>query len=417
MKFKTLICILLLLTLAVQLSACAQEETPAPSSAVQTSSRLGTVNLMADIQPRAVEVQAISAANAAASADFALALLQNSYAEENCVLSPYSVYLALAMTANGADADTLAQMESVLGMSCEALNAYLYTLAQGAGQELQSANSIWFYQNGAFVPNADFLQCNADYYSADVFGADFDEQTLRDINAWISEHTEGRIEDALDQIDPNTRMYLINALSFDAEWQSIYDVDQIYDGTFHAASGDESVQMMCSEEGKYLEDDLATGFIKDYSGGQYSYIALLPNEGVSVEEYLASLSGESLLATVQNATDVLVYATMPKYTLETKTELSEVLSAMGMPVAFSNDADFSRMANLELKIGRVLHQTYLSVDERGTEAGASTIVQMDAKGALIMETKTVVLDRPFVMGIYDNVNQTFLFLGVIESVA
>lgn len=408
MKIKSFVSIALLLVMCMQLFACAQQE----RTIVKTN---GTVDLMANIQPLSVDVQQGSG-YAQAAANFAVSLLQNAYDGDNCVLSPYSVYTALAMTANGADAETRAQMEDVLGMSAAELNVYLYALAQNAGQELNSANSVWFRQNGDLRVEEDFLQINADYYGADAFAADFDEQTLADINDWISEQMHGMIENALDNIDPVAMLYLINALTFDAEWDKIYHTDEIYDSVFHGADGDEDVQMMCSEEQFYLQDDLASGFIKDYAGGQYSYIAMLPNEGVSMQEYVTSLSGEKLLATVENATSVKTFVTMPKYDISYRTELSAALSAMGMPTAFTNAADFSSMSNLDLKIGRVLHDTRLTVDERGTQAGAVTIVEMDLKGAFFLDSRTVVLDRPFVMGIYDNANQSFVFLGVIDSV-
>ncbi len=412
MKLKSFVCIVMLAAICLQLFGCAQQENEPLAPAVQT---LGTVDLMADVRPATVEAHQNEPSYAQAAANFAVSLLQNTYQGETCVLSPYSVYLALAMTANGANAETLAQMESVLGMSAAELNVYLYALAKNAGQELNSANSVWFRNTEELEVSGDFLQINADYYGADAFAADFDEQTLADINAWISEKTDGRIENALNQIDPTTMLYLINALSFDAEWMALYHSEQIFDGVFRSADGEQVVQMMSSEESKFLNDGTAVGFMKDYAGEQYSYVTLMPNEGVSMEDYLASLSGEKLLETVQNAIDVKVFATMPKLSVSYAAELSEPLSKMGMPDAFSYGADFSRMSNQDLMIGRVLHQTQLSVDELGTEAGASTIVVMDTKG-FFLNAETVVLDRPFVMGIYDKVNQSFVFLGVIDSV-
>lgn len=416
MKFKLLLCLLVLCAMCLQMTACSKDPQPQilPPQTIQLVQ--GTVDLMQNVTPLAVQMQPIQPSYVLSAAEFSLELLKNTYAGENCILSPYSVYAALAMCANGADAQTLEQMEQILGMSSAELNVYLYSLTQGAGQELQSANSIWFRNANGFAPKADFLQIIADYYGANLFAADFDEKTLQEINAWIYENTNGRIEHALEQIDPLTMMYLINALSFNARWQEEYYSEQVWDGVFHSTQGEQSVQMMDSEEHKFLNDGNATGFLKDYAGGQYSFMALLPNEGVEMAEYLSTLTGEKLLATVQNATNVTVMASMPKCELRYKNDLKEILAAMGMPNAFGDEADFSRMSNLELKIGQVLHQAYLKVDELGTEAGASTIVAMDTKGAFL-NIEYVMLDRPFVMGIYDNVNQCFAFMGVVESVA
>ena len=414
MKLKSLLTCLLLLALCLQLFACADEEAAMEATA-ERAAACGTVNLMENVVPLATQIQPIDNTNVEKAANFALSLLQNAYAGENCILSPYSVYLALAMCANGADAQTLEQMESVLGMSAAELNVYLYALAQNAGEELKNANSVWFKQTGGFAPNTDFLQINADYYNADAFGADFDAQTLADINAWISENTDGRIQEALSQIDPLAKIFLINALTFDAQWRHAYDETMVREGVFHSANGNQTVQMMHSEESRYLTDGNAVGFMKDYMGGQYSFVALMPNEDMTVADYLATLTGEKLLNTIQNAKSTTVFATMPKYELSCKMELSKTLSEMGMPLAFGDGADFSRMSNLELKIGQVLHQTYLGVNELGTQAGASTIVEMVTKGAAL-NVETVVLDRPFVMAIFDNVNQSFIFMGAIESV-
>lgn len=414
MKLKSLICIVLLIALSVQLCACAQE-TEKPSVQALAVQGNGTVDLMANVQPLSVSVQNVDDAYSVAAANFAVSLLQNSYEGENCILSAYSVYTALAMTANGADGQTLAQMESVLGMSAAELNVYLYALAKNAGSELNSANSIWLRKAEDLSVNADFLQINADYFGADAFAADFDAQTLADINEWINDHTNGMIENALDRIDPTTMLYLINALQFDASWLTAYHSGQIFDGIFYAENGEQTVQMMSSEEGKYLNDGNAVGFMKPYAGEQYSYVALMPNEGISMQEYLATLTGESLLATVRNATDITVFATMPKYEASCSTDLSETLCKMGMTDAFTDGADFSRMSNQDLMISRVLHRTKLNVDELGTQAGASTIVILDTKG-FIMNSETVVLNRPFVMGIFDRVNQCFVFLGTVDSV-
>ncbi|MBE6928192.1 MAG: serine protease [Ruminococcaceae bacterium] len=413
---KTFWSIILLAVMSLQLFGCAAQEAQTTQTDEITLSALGTVDFMRDVQPMAVSAQDPSAQHAQAAADFAVSLLQNSYSGENCILSPYSVYMALAMTANGADAQTLEQMQNVLGMSADELNDYLYTLSSRAGEEILCANSIWFRHNTSFAPKADFLQTNASYYGAGAYGADFDAKTLEDINAWVSEHTNGRIEKLLDKIDPMAVMYLLNALTFDADWEKEYFSTSVSDGIFHAASGEQTVSMMHSTENRYLQDALATGFMKDYMGGRYSYVALLPNEGVSMADYLASLSGEGLLSTIANASQENVIASMPQCKLEYKTELSEILSAMGMSDAFSNAADFSRLSNSELKLGKVVHQTYLSVNPKGTQAGAATSVEIMYKGIPLMQ-KSVTLDRPFVMGIYDNVNGCFIFLGAVNSVA
>lgn len=422
-NWKKLVCFLLLGAMLVSICACRGEE-PAPRAN----------DLMADVEAREPTTQATQGSTAAtqsgeavtqsaartpyaaAATNFAVGLLQGSAAgTDNCVLSPYSAMLALAMTANGASGETLAQMEAVLGLPVGVLNEYL--LGCQMGSEVVSANSVWLRDTDELAVKDAFLQANADYFGAGVYRAPFDAQTVEDVNAWVSEHTAGRIPQILSELDPQTMLLLINALTFDARWMEEYDDYQVTAGVFHAADGTEqSASFLHSTEHTYLDDGMATGFLKPYSDGRYSFLALLPNKGVAMQDYLASLTGEILLATVENASRTPVDVRMPKFTAETSVDLTAALSAMGMPLAFTADADFSGIAELPLLIGAVLQKTWIEVTESGTTAAAATVVVMEKALALEERPKVVELDRPFVMGIYDNETQTFLFLGAINQV-
>ena len=402
---------LLLLAMLLQLYACKAEPQVPETTRPILAAPITAVNLTARLTPQAAQQTAPDASFSANAANLAIQLLQGAYEDgKNCVLSPYSIMTALAMSANGADGQTLAQMQDVLGLSAQECNEYLLAATQNAGAELYSANSLWI-QNEISVKDA-FLQTLADYYAADVFHAPFDDVTLQEINDWISAHTKERCKDALQEMAPNSILYLINTLTFDATWQKPYDTASIREGVFYGAQGEEQVEMMHSEESVYLHDESVRGFLKPYENGRYSYVALLPNGNMN--EYLQSLDAETLLRLIENAEQKTVFAQMPKHTVETKLELSEVLCEMGMEIAFSDRADFSKLTDTDCKLNRVLHQTYLSVDSMGTQAGAVTIEEFDTKGIAIGESVT--LDRPFVMGIYDHENACFLFLGVINSV-
>ncbi len=405
-----------LLALAVMLQLCAC--TSQPSVHAQDNS-IKTVNLTAELTAsEPAQLTAMDFDPSDAAAEFALSLLQSSYkgGNENMILSPYSVLLALAMTANGADGETLAQMEEVFGLSCEELNTFLYSCKQMERQELITANSIWLRDTGAVCVKQSFLQTNKDYFDAQIFQAPFDDQTVEDINLWVREHTEERIEELLQELNPETVMVLLNALTFDGVWEAPFEANDTYEGVFYAADGtQQQVQMMRSTEYGYLEDAMATGFVKDYENG-YSFVALLPNEGVSMEDYVVFLTGESLLNTIENAAQESVRVAMPKLETETSLELDKALSDLGMDLAFGEQADFSRMdGTQELFISSVLHKTYLKVDEKGTEAAAATAVTMDAKSAPPMGP-SVVLERPYVMAIMDNETGAILFLGVVNQV-
>ena len=406
--------IAVMLALALLLTACAQGNAD---------------DLMQNVPAKAVDVLPDMDSGAAAAADFGVRLFQASVEEgKNTLISPLSVLYALAMTANGADGNTLAQMEQVMGMETEELNsfmrAYLDLLPESKVYKLSLANSIWFKDDPRFQVEQSFLQTNADYYGADAYKAAFDEATRNDINNWVKEHTDGMIPEILDEIPENAVMYLVNALAFDAEWQEIYEAHQVWEGEFCLEYGTpRTVDLMHSEENRYLEDELANGFIKYYKDKQYAFAALLPNEGVTVQEYVDRLTGEHLMKLLSNPEKVTVFATMPKFETEYSVEMSEALMEMGMTDAFDyRISDFSRLGaydadGLNICINRVLHKTFISVSEKGTRAGAATAVEMVAEGALLIEDyKTVTLDRPFVYMLIDCQTNLPFFIGTMMDV-
>lgn len=403
MKLKKIISLCLLLALGFQLAGCggaSTEDTQAPTL-------------------RPAEQEAPTEALGEAGVGFAVDLLKNAYKEgENCILSPYSILSALAMAANGAEGETLTQMEQTMGMSREALNAFLKgTVESSKDTGLVSANSLWlregFGAEEAFIAN---LKNNFD---AEVFNRPFDGETKEEINGWVSDHTAGRIPSIIDSLEPEALMVLVNALTFDGKWENPFEAEGTTQGVFHAPGGEQTVDMMHTLEGAdYLESDEATGFLKDYEGGRYTYLALLPKEGRPMEDFVEGLSGEKLLSLISNGSRERVQITMPRYRLEESYELKEILSAMGITDAFTEQANFEDISREErVYISQVLHKTYLQVDEEGTEAAAATAIIMEKATAAMTNIKEVTLDRPFVMGIFDRTTQNVIFLGVVNSAA
>lgn len=411
---KKLIALLLAITLVVGLTACSQ---------------VSAKDLMKDVPAKAVDVLPDMDAGAAAAADFGVRLFRHSMEEgKNTLISPLSVLYALSMTANGAGGETLAQMERVLGMDIKNLNsymlAYLALLPEAKDYKLSLANSIWFKDDPDFVAEQSFLQTNADYYDADAYKAAFDEGTRNDINNWVKEHTDDMIPEIINEIPDEAIMYLVNALAFDAKWDKAYEDYQIREGHFTTEDGKrQNVDMMHSEEHKYLEDDLATGFIKYYKERRYAFVAMLPNEGMTVSQYVDSLTGDHLLDLLTRPQNVTVFASIPKFETAYGIEMSEVLREMGIVDAFDwQVADFSRLGTynvdgMNICINRVLHKTFISVSEQGTKAGAATAVEMAAEGAVeIEEFKEVVLDRPFVYMLIDCETNLPFFIGTMMDV-
>ena len=403
-----LICILL-----VQMTGCSMD--------VQAR------NLMENISANKVNVPDDLSLQNADVTDFAVRLFKaGEQSGENTLISPLSVLCALAMTANGAEGKTREQMETVLGMTAEELNLYLYNymnhLPQSEKCKLSLANSIWFTEDERFTVNQDFLQTNADYYNADIYKAPFNDRTCKDINNWVKQKTDEMIPEILNQISPDAIMYLVNALAFDAEWSEIYEENQVRKGQFTREDGTrQDADFIYSTEGIYLEDKNASGFVKYYKGGKYAFAALLPNEGIHVSDYIASLDGQSLHKLLTNPADTTVQVSIPKFETEYSVEMSGILEQMGMPLAFDPDhAEFGKLGTSaagNIYISRVLHKTFISVGEKGTKAGAATVVEMTDGCALLPEDpKEVYLDRPFVYMLIDCENNIPFFIGTMMDI-
>jgi serpin B len=336
---------------------------------------------------------------------------------------------ALAMTANGAGGETLAQLERLLGggIPLAELNEYLYSYAKALPNAPKSklgiANSIWFRDDkDRLKVEPGFLQANADYYGAAAYRSAFDSQTVKDINGWVKKNTDGMIDSILEKIEDDHMLYLINAIMFDAEWQSVYDKSNIRKDYFTDIAGArQSVDFMHSDEYGYLDDGMATGFVKPYANGGYGFAAMLPNEGVPIEAYIESLTGAGFLNALGGASMETVVVSMPKFEYEYEIEMSDALKALGIPDAFDGDeADFYKMGTSpigRLYVAEVLHKTFISVDELGTKAGAVTKVVVAVSSAPdTEEPKTVRLDRPFVYAIIDNATNLPVFIGTVMTV-
>ncbi len=387
--------------------------------------KLSVNNLLDGMTANMVSARSADKTFIDAAADFSLSLLNAACKEGNSLISPLSVYIALAMTANGAVGNTLTEMEAVLGggMPVAQLNEYVHSYLNSLPSEdkakLNIANSIWFRDSNITVER-DFLQTNKDYYNADSYSAPFNGQTLKDINNWVKNNTDGLIEKIIENIDADHVMFLINTVLFDAEWQEIYKETAVRNDTFNLSDGTKkTVKFMNSTESKFLSDASgATGFIKPYSGNKYSFAAVLPPENTNVYSYAASLSGTDFLALIANSQQAVVNASMPKFSYECSFTLNDALTALGIKSAFSN-ADFSKLGTSPLGnifISEVNHKTYIRVDEKGTKAGAATSVGISVESADPAGIKNVKLDRPFLYSIIDNATNLPIFIGVCASV-
>ena len=365
----------------------------------------------------------------AALSEFSLRLFEKNISacedgDTNILISPTSIITALGMTSFGAKGNTLAQMEEVFGVTRGYLNQHNLKYMENDSKELKLANSIWFTNDERLTVKDEFLQFNDECYDAAVYETAFNAATCDSINDWVEKNTDGMIKDVLDEISPDAVMYLINALVFEAEWAEKYDETQVWsDAKFTTSKGiEQSVEMMRSDESLYLVDENAKGFIKYYKGGKYAFAALLPNEGVTVADYVKNLSGEHLQELLVNPyTGGMVNAYLPQFSYGYDVEMSDLLKEMGMTDAFDGTkADFSAMATStrgNIFLNRVIHKTFIEVSPVGTKAGAATVVEaVDECAPWYDEVYEVRLDRPFLYMIVDLENNMPVFIGTVNSI-
>lgn len=360
---------------------------------------------------------------------FGLSLLQHHLqGEDEGLVSPLSALYALGMTMNGASGETLEQMEDLaIGNRKESWNWFLSKFLQRTEEhqgDLLLANAIWLRdEEDRLTVKEEFLQAVTDYYHAPAYAAPFDESTVRDINNFVRQHTDGMVDDILDEISPLAAIYLVNALGFEAEWMEKYQPAQVRQGVFTEADGEfETVDFLHSAEHTYITCNDADGFLKYYRGGDYAFAALLPPKGQSVKEYVASLTGSDLHEALTNHSYRDVIAAIPQFEEDCSMELSESLKAMGMTDLFDeDDADLTAMGTStmgNLYVSRVLLETAISVTPQGTKAGAATAVEVNDAAAAPSEEPPVeiILDRPFVYLIVETGSMTPLFMGVLSEI-
>lgn len=352
----------------------------------------------------------------------------------NLALSPYSIAVALAMTANGAVGATRQQMLDVLHVdSLAAYNAGLAALTQeveglagpvklydGTPGEIALAAANALFGDGATTWEQGFLTVLAKEYGAGMRTVDWrgaPEAGRQAVNAWTSAQTHDRIPQILPPgvVDTLTRLVLVNALYFKAPWLVPFQKVATHSGPFHRADGTTvQVPMMGSEDGPatYLSGRFFRGARIPYVGRTLAMTVALPTPGHE-SEALAELLAAGVHGA--GASGASLRLSMPRWTYRVATDLSDPLQQLGMTLAFGDRADFSAMTtDADLVVSDVLHQTFVAVDENGTEAAAATAVVM-GETALPVTQETLVLDRPFLFVVHDAAHGTPLFVGRVAD--
>lgn len=375
------------------------------------------------MRPLTANEQHISDAAGDFGFDLFKSISASSAQNENFFISPLSVSMALGMTMNGADSTTYTAMCQTLGfegLSEEEINeAYknLIALLLQADPEVifEIANSIWYRDQ--FTINPLFIQTNHTYFDATILPMNFnDPATVRVINDWVSDKTHGKITQIIDEIDPMTLMFLVNTIYFKGIWQYEFEKDKTVEAAFYLTDVETSTCQLMQVGGdfNYYADKTVQIIDLPYGDGHFSMTVFLPREAENLDDFISNIDQIKLHSYLNNMNTSPVLLELPKFKLEYELNMKQVLENLGMGVAFiPGQADFSRIVDgIPLVINKVLHKTFVQVDEEGTEAAAVTVVEIGytsaGPGGMVMR-----VDSPFVFLLRERQSGTILFIGKI----
>ncbi len=344
--------------------------------------------------------------------------------EDNIMISPLSVSYALGMTYNGAAGTTLQAFNDVLhfgDLTMQEVNESYKDLMDQLVQlddqvEFSIANSIW-YRLG-FQVLSEFIKTNKDYFDAAVKKIDFgDPQTVEVINQWIEDNTNDKIKDMLDYIPADAVMYLINAIYFNAQWKYEFDKGDTYQGDFILSNGTkhQADYMRVSGNFQYTSNEEFTAVELPYGDSTFSMVVMLPSGETEVSDLVSKLDVTHWDSWFDDSRFTGVQVDLPKFKYEFKKLLNDPLINLGLGVAFTGEADFTRIHPAgNLFISRVIHQTFIDVQEEGTEAAAATIVEISLTsiggGGSPIYFKA---DKPFLYLIKENSTGAIVFIGKV----
>ncbi len=362
-----------------------------------------------------------------ANNQFGFALLQElreADAQKNLLISPASITLALAMAYNGAEGETgraMAKAMSLEGMDKETLNQAVVDLRQSLQNidpkvELTIASSLWARMGVTFKQS--FLDTSRRTFGAQVSVLDFADPTAPEaINRWVDASTKGKIKKMVDKIRHNSVMFLLNAIYFNGKWQKPFDKELTQPKPFHLANGEQKPVPMMRQSGsfRYLKGANFQMVSLPYGGGRMSMVVVLPDEGVSLSDWLESLDARSWKEWTSSLRMSEGDLEMPRFKMDYDKTLNDALKSLGMGVAFTEEADLTGMREQrDLYLQKVHHKAVVEVNEEGTEAAAVTSVQVGVTSvAPPRERFRMIVDRPFFFAIRDGNTGVVLFMGAV----
>lgn len=367
----------------------------------------------------------VSAPFANQTTQFAFDLAKQVTAEEgqdkNVFVSPLSLHMALGMILNGANGQTADEIQKTLKLDAQTLAEANQTYqnlmenlpAVDPNVALTLANSVW-YRN-TFSVATSFQDILKQTFKAQISAEDFnDPATVGKINSWASEKTNGRIPKVIDQIQPENVMFLMNALYFKGDWKTQFKPEQTIDAPFKLANGGQAtVRMMrLNTTVRQAFRPTYSAFELPYGSDKFAMTVLLPSATSSADALLQNFTGSDWSQLQNDMKSGTVDFGLPKFTLSYEIKLNNALSAMGMPTAFTDKADFSKISQQSnLTLSFVKQNTFVAVDEKGTEAAAVTTGGVSTTSMPVPK----LCDRPFVFVIHEKTSGTVLFVGKIAD--
>jgi len=338
--------------------------------------------------------------------------------EENFMVSPVSLSLALGMLYNGAEGTTKEVMGTTLGFSnftSEELSKVNYEISNALeGGDLQIANSNWIDKN--FIVKQKFIDLNQTYYNAEIKTLDFQDTKSTDIiNKWVSDKTHQKITKIIDRIPESAVMYLINAIYFNANWKYEFDPKNTSEQSFYPKSENSKMVKMMSLQSnnlKYLKNELFQSVILPYKGNKYSMTLLLPNPENELSTTIESLNAAQWKQWQNNYSTKKLGITLPKFKFEYENVLNNELTNLGLGTIFENP-NLNGISNSSLAVSKVLQKTYIDVNEEGTEAAAVTSIEIETTSA--PSIPFVIFNRPFLFVITEKETGSICFIGKVGS--
>ena len=353
--------------------------------------------------------------------DLAKRITKKEGMDKNVFVSPLSLHIALGMVLNGANAQTAQEIQKTLNLDAQTLadanrtyqNLMENLPATDKKVTLQLANSLW-YRN-TFEVATTFQDVLKQTFRAEVSAQDFNSPaTVGNINAWASKNTNGKIPKVIDAIQPNNVMFLLNALYFKGDWKEQFLTTNTVDAPFKLASGAEKTVRMMRQETN-LRRAFRPGYLAfelPYGSDKFAMTVLLPAQNSTADALLTGLTGTDWIQLQKDMTPSKMDIGLPRFTLNYEIMLNDILGEMGMPTAFTDRADFTKMnPKGGLALSFVKQNTFVAVDEKGTEAAAVTSVGVVTTAF----NPPTLCDRPFVFVIHEKTSGTVLFVGKIAD--